>query len=213
MQSNLAPPDFVYFILINKNSIQNIKQFAKALNYIFYGTSQEILSWKTYQKCHKKDTSPTKYLDLCRAALKHLKVCRLSCGSICAAQCTWHFESETAREYEKEGEWETKKETPEVGGLTRSICFCFCLAQGQLGAVAKCQQTFECRLSLTCPPSCLALRAFPSPSPPGSLSFRSGHLVCHLSGIMWLAAWQCVKAPKSQFGSLHTEGSWKHVLG
>lgn len=41
-----------------------------------------------------------------------------------------------------------------------------------IGAVAKCQQTFECRLSLTCPLSCLATRLSFS-LPLGSLfSFR-----------------------------------------
>lgn len=69
--------------------MQNIKQFTKIpkLNILCNMSRNTVM--KNVPKNTIKNTSPTKYFDICRAALKRLKVCRrLSLGSICAAQCT-----------------------------------------------------------------------------------------------------------------------------
>lgn len=167
---------------------------------------------KCTKKYHKKHFTNKilRYMSSCFEASQSMPPPVTRLNLCCTVYLTlWKWDSE--RVGEEDREWRIKKETPEAGGLTRSICFCFCLAQGQLGAVAKCQQTFECRLSLTCPPSCLATRLslscslFLFPFRPSGVSLERNYVTGSVA--------VCVKAPKSQFGSLHTEGSWKHVLG
>lgn len=129
---------------------------------------------KFTKKYHKKHFTNKilRYMSSCFEASQSMPPPVTRLNLCCTVYLTlWKWDSE--RVGEEHREWGTKKETPEAGGLTRSICFCFCLAQGQLGAVAKCQQTFECRLSLTCPPSCPATRLSLSCSLFLSLSVRA----------------------------------------